>query len=284
MGALGRVWRRSVLLLRRARYRSELTEEMRVHREEIEREIGASGVSEEEARRAARRRFGDETRVRERSQEVVGFRFETVMQDLRFAVRQLRRNPGFTATAITTLALGICASVSIFAVVDAALIRPLPYREPSRLVALYEAISVGPQFHISWPDYVDWKRMNKSFDSLDIYASQYYMEKTPEGVQKVDGVDVSDGFFKTLGVVPVLGRDFRPGEGSCVGSARGDSELWGMAEEVWRAQGRAGTDGDARWRVEHDHRRAAEGVSLRPGRAGGVLGDDTRYAAQPERP
>jgi predicted permease len=200
------------LLLRRDRFRNELEEEMRFHREEVEREIEAEGASGKEAGRAARRRFGNETRVREQSQEVVGFQFETVAQDLRFAVRQLRRNPGFTATAITTLALGICASVAIFAVVDAALIRPLPYREPSRLVSLYEAISVGPLFHISWPDYLDWKRMNKSFDALDVYSSRYYMEKTPQGVQKVDGVDVSDGFFKTLGVVPVLGRDFRTGE------------------------------------------------------------------------
>jgi predicted permease len=212
MGATGRLVRRIELLLRRDRFRNELEEEMRFHREEVEREIEAEGASGKEAGRAARRRFGNETRVREQSQEVVGFQFETVAQDLRFAVRQLRRNPGFTATAITTLAMGICASVAIFAVVDAALIRPLPYQEPSRLAALYEAISVGPQFHISWPDYLDWRRMNKSFDALDIYATKPYMEKTPQGAQKVDGVDVSDGFFKTLGVVPILGRDFRTGE------------------------------------------------------------------------
>jgi predicted permease len=200
------------VLLRRNRFRSELEEEMRLHREEIEREITTGGMSDDDARRVARRRFGNEARVQERSHEVIGFRFETVAQDLRFAVRQLRRNPGFTATAVTTLALGMCASVAIFAVVDAALIRPLPYQEPSRLVALYEAISVGPQFHISWPDYQDWKRMNKSFDVLDIYATQNYMEKTPQGAQQVNGVDVSDGFFKTLGVIPMLGRDFKTGE------------------------------------------------------------------------
>jgi len=212
MRAIGRLVRRMGLLVQRGRFRSELEEEMRFHREEMEREIEAGGVNGAEARRAARRRFGNETRVRERSQEVVGFQFETVAQDLRFAVRQLRRNKGFTVTAVVTLALGICASVAIFAIVDAALIRPLPYREPSRLVSLYEAISVGPQFHISWPDYLDWKRMNKSFDALDIYATRSYMEKTPQGVQMVDGVDVSDGLFKTLGVTPALGRDFRTGE------------------------------------------------------------------------
>ena len=80
------------------------------------------------------------TRLNERSHEVVGFRLETVMQDLRFALRQLSRNPGFACTAILILALGICASVAIFAFVDAALLRPLPYREPGRLVNLFERI------------------------------------------------------------------------------------------------------------------------------------------------
>jgi predicted permease len=212
MGAIGRLARRVELLFGRGRFRDELDEEMRFHREEVEREIAAGGMSAEEARTAARRRFGNETRVRERSHEVIGFRFETVVQDLRFAVRQLRKNAGFTITAVATLALGICASVAIFAVVDSALIRPLPYREPSRLVALYEAITVGPQFHVSYPDYVDWKRMNKSFEALDIYIPSPFMEKTPTGVRKVDGVAVTDGFFKTLGVTPALGRDFITGE------------------------------------------------------------------------
>jgi macrolide transport system ATP-binding/permease protein len=212
MGATGRLARRIELLLRRGRFRKELEEEMRFHREEVEREIAEGGASKDEAPRAARRRFGNETRARERSHEVIGFRFETVMQDLRFALRQLRKNPGFTATAVVTLALGMCAGVAIFAVVDAALIRPLPYRDASRLVSLYEAISVGPQFHISYPDYLDWKKMNRSFDALDIYVQSPFMQKTPAGVQKVDGAAVTDGFFKTLGVTPVLGRDFRTGE------------------------------------------------------------------------
>jgi len=212
MGAIGKLIRRVELLLRRGKFRNDLDEEMRFHREEVEREIAESGASSAEAWTAARRRFGNETRVRERSHEVIGFRFETIAQDMRFALRQLRRNPGFTATAVATLALGVCVSVAIFAVVDAALIRPLPYREPSRLVSLYEAISVGPQFHISYPDYVDWKRMNKSFDALDIYVPSPFMEKTPTGVQKVDGAAVTDGFFKTLGVTPALGRDFMTGE------------------------------------------------------------------------
>jgi predicted permease len=200
------------LLLRRGKFRSDLTEEMRFHREEVEREIAESGVSDAEARAAARRRLGNETRVRERSHEVIGFRFETIAQDMRFALRQLRRNPGFTATSVATLALGICASVAIFAFVDAVLIRPVPYQDPSRLVALFESTPLGSRFHLSYLDYVDWKRQNKVFRSLEAYHPISLAFNTEKGTQLVDGATVSSGFFRALGVAPVLGRDFRDGE------------------------------------------------------------------------
>jgi len=96
--------------------------------------------------------FGNAVRVREQSQDVIGFRAETVLQDVRFALRQLRKNPGFAATAIVILALGIAFSVAIFAFVDAALIKPLPYEQPGRLVQLFESIPLGPRFHLSYPD------------------------------------------------------------------------------------------------------------------------------------
>ena len=92
------------------------------------------------------------------------------MQDLRFTLRQLRKNPGFAATAILIIALGIASSVAIFAFVDAALIKPLPYKDPARLVQLFESIPLGPRFHLSYPDYLDWKRDNKVFDSLNVFA------------------------------------------------------------------------------------------------------------------
>jgi len=143
---------------------------------------------------------------------VVGFSFETVLQDLRFALRQLRKNPGFAATAVLILAMGIASSVAIFAFVDAALIKPLPYVDSSRLAVLYESIPIGPKFHLSYLDYLDWKRENKVFSSLNVYAPYGFMQKTSDGLRHVDGARVSDGFFKTLGVSPVIGRDFRYGE------------------------------------------------------------------------
>jgi macrolide transport system ATP-binding/permease protein len=92
---------------------------------------------------------------------------DNLLRDLRFSIRQLLKNPGFAATAIVVLALGIAASVAIFAFVDAALIRPLPYSEPQRLVHVTESDVALPRVNLSYPDYLDWKRMNTVLTSLD---------------------------------------------------------------------------------------------------------------------
>src|SRR5579863_6651784 len=118
-------------LFGRQRFRNELDEEMAFHRAQAERELVAGGMTPAQARRAAAVQFGNVTRMREQSHQVIGFHAETVTQDLRFALRQLRKNPGFGLTAILILTLGIASSVAIFAFVDAALIKPLPYYQPS---------------------------------------------------------------------------------------------------------------------------------------------------------
>jgi macrolide transport system ATP-binding/permease protein len=135
-----------------------------------------------------------------------------LMQDLRFAFRQFGKNPGFGVTAVLMLALGIGASVAIFAFVDAALIKPLPYADPNRLVAPTETIAAFGRANLSYQDYLDWKRMNKVFASMDVYTGTGYLLRTPTGTEPVPAARVSDGFFKTLGVTPVLGRDFYAGE------------------------------------------------------------------------
>lgn len=133
-------------------------------------------------------------------------------QDFRYALRQLRRNPGFALTSILILALGICASVSIFGFVDAALVRPLPYSNPSQLLMVTESAAMFPRAYLSYPDYVDWKKLNQVFTFLDAYHGTGYLLDTPTGAEPVPATRVSDGFFHTLGVAPVLGRDFHPGE------------------------------------------------------------------------
>src|SRR5579872_5671972 len=133
-------------------------------------------------------------------------------QDFRYAVRRLRKQPAFAFTSIIILALGICASVAIFGFVDAALIRPLPYSDPSRLVWVTESVAMIPRANLSFEDYVDWKKLNQVFSSFDLYQANGYLLTTGEGTEPVRAVKVSDGFFRTLGVSPFLGRDFHPGE------------------------------------------------------------------------
>lgn len=172
-----------------------------------------AGMDASEARRQALLKLGGLEQARQARREGRTLVLvENLLQDLRFAARQLLKNKGFAITAILILSLGICANVAIFSFVDAALIKPLPYAQPSRLVGLNESTPMGPMFNLSYLDYLDWKRMNKSFSSLEAYTGGGLLRTTPEGPQPVNVGIVSDGFFHALGVTPVLGRDFRAGE------------------------------------------------------------------------
>ena len=214
MDRIASLLRKLILLLRRDRFRNELDEEMAFHRAQAEQDFLAAGMSPQAARTAAARQFGNPTRLKERSVEIVNFRFETLAQDLRFALRQLRKNPGFALTATLILAMGIGASVAIFGFVDAALIKPLPYAQPTRLTAVYEYTPQCPHCNLSYEDYLDWKKQNHVFQSFEVWGSNGYLLPTPAGAESVPGVRVSDGFFRTLGVAPLLGRDFYAGESS----------------------------------------------------------------------
>ena len=212
MNALARLLRKIAVLMRRESFDRELEEEMAFHREQAAKEFEAGGIPPEAARYAAMRQFGNATLLRERSHEVMGFRAETVAQDLRFAVRQLRRNSGLAVTAILVLALGIGASTAIFHFVDALLIQPLPYANPNQLVDIDESSAMFPRSNLSRDDYEDWKRLNKTLSSLDVYGGTGFLLRTGSLSEPVPAARVSDGFFRTLGVEPILGRAFRPGE------------------------------------------------------------------------
>lgn len=172
-----------------------------------------AGMTYEQARREALLKLGgvEPTKEAYRDRSTIPL-LEHLLQDVRFAIRQLRKNPGFTTTAILMLALGMGASLAIFGFVDAALIKPLPYRDPSRLVDVSESIPMFSRSELSYPDYLDWKKLNKVFSSMDVYQHTGFILSTPTGVQPARGTRVSDGFFRTLGVTPVLGRDFYTGE------------------------------------------------------------------------
>src|SRR5277367_503873 len=207
-----RLFRKLTILIRGEKFNRELEEEMAFHRAEAEKNFRTEGMPSDDARHAANRQFGNDVRLRDESHETVAFWFEGVLQDFRFALRQLRKNLGFALTAILILTFGIGASVAIFGFVDAALIKPLPYKNSNRLVVLFESIPLGLRFHLSYPDYLDWKKSNTVFQSLDVYGPYGFMLKDAEGTHQADGARVSAGFFQTLGVSPILGRDFRTGE------------------------------------------------------------------------
>jgi len=139
---------------------------------------------------------------------------ESIAADLRFAFRQLRKSPAFAVTAIVALALGVAASVSIFSFVNAALLKPLPYQSPSRLVAVFESTATCPQCSFSYPDYQDWKRSNSVFQSLEIWGYDAYLWRNSAGVESLRVGRVSGGFFQALGANPILGRLFTPADDS----------------------------------------------------------------------
>ena len=212
--SLRRLFHKLRFLARREKFDADLAEEMAYHRELKQRDLQEAdpALTAKDAHHATNREFGNDLHLRDRSRDVVGFWFETTLQDFRFSLRQLRKNLGFTVTAIIMLALGMAASVAIFSFVDAALLKPLPYRDSSHLVGVFESVAMFKQSNLSIPDYLDWKKRNEVFTDLEIYDRRDLTLSTKNGVEPVHTGRVSDGFFRVLGVTPILGRDFAPGE------------------------------------------------------------------------
>jgi macrolide transport system ATP-binding/permease protein len=200
-------------MFKRKRTANDFAEEIEAHLDLEANELKSEGLSDEEAHRTARVEFGSVHAARERfylRNRIVWL--DNLARDLKFALRQFARNPGFAATAILVLALGMGASVAIFAFVDAALLEPLPYANPNRLMSVNESNAESPRWPLSYPDFLDWQRMNKSLISLDVYTWSGFLLRTGSGAEPVMADRVSGGFFQTLGVHPMLGRDFNPGE------------------------------------------------------------------------
>jgi len=205
-------------MFKRKRSVNDFAEEIKSHLELEANELEREGVSEEEAARRANVEFGNAQAARERF--YLRSRVEwldNLVRDIRFAFRQLRKNPGFSVAAIAVLALGIGACVAVFAFVDAALIKPLPYADPQRLVHVTESEVTSPKVNLSYLDYLDWKRLNTVLSSMDLFTGWDALLSTPTGTEPVPAERVSAGFFRTLGVAPALGRDFHPGEDSLAG-------------------------------------------------------------------
>jgi predicted permease len=188
---------------------SEMDAEMRAHIEMRTLENMAAGLPPKEARYAALRQFGWTESIKENCRDQRGVRWlENLAQDIRFGARQLRKNPGFTAVAVFTLALGIGANTAIFSVFDAVLLKPLPYPNPQELVSLTDLHQKGYIRAASYPNFVDWREQNTVLKDTAAMSSAAYNLAGDGEPERVLGQRISAGFFSLLGVKPLLGRWF----------------------------------------------------------------------------
>ncbi len=217
------------VLARPRGYARELREELDFHLSlaAMQRESSARGeISSEEAYRAARRRLGNVTNLQEEAREMAGLGFfDVATQDLRFALRTFRRTPAFTAVAVLTLAIGIGANTAIFSAVDALLLRPLPFAEPDRLmqVSLTLPASGGrpARDDMVWsiPKANVFRDAQKAFGSASLYTD-YQFTVRDGGAERADGEYADSRYLPTLGVQPIIGRNFTAGEDEQLGAAR----------------------------------------------------------------
>ncbi|HLW81039.1 MAG TPA: ABC transporter permease [Candidatus Acidoferrales bacterium] len=204
-------------LFRRARVEREMDEELCAHIANRAEDLVRSGVARPEAERRARIEFGGYQKYKEEIRESLGAHFiETLLQDIRYALRMLRKSPGFTAVAVLTLALGIGANTSIFSILEAQLWRPLPFPDSNRLVTVLRTFTKYPgrSTLFTAPDFPDWlAAAQNSFADVCAYQGyDYHNMPGAETAEMVTARPVSSGFFKTLGMPPALGRAFLPGE------------------------------------------------------------------------
>jgi predicted permease len=208
-------------LFHRSHVESEMHEELRAHIQNRADDLERSGVPRGEAERRARIEFGGPERFKEEIRETMGTRFlESLFQNIRFGLRMLRKSPGFTAASILTLALGVGANTAIFTVVYATLLRPLPYAQPNSLIAITEVRrqeqkaddSDFPFWDASNPDYLDWKQQSRSFQALAAFSGDGFTLRGVGEPRTVLAVQSTINFLSTLGVRPILGRDFADGE------------------------------------------------------------------------
>lgn len=216
----------------KSRREEDLEEEIRTHLEMATRDRMERGEPAEQAKKSALREFGNVGLIKEVTRDIWGWRpLEQLAQDLRYGARMLVKKPGFTLIAVITLALGIGATTAIFGVVNAVLLRPLPYPDADRL--LY----VGQQFRgglaaAGEPKFLFWREQSQSFEALAAYSGFGGADGNLAGgneAEFVRGLRVSEDFFRVLGVYPALGRTFTKEEDS-----PGGARVAIISDELWR--------------------------------------------------
>src|SRR3984885_5724102 len=223
------LWRRWIS--RKKMWDQNMEDELRSH---IERQTAvniAAGLPLEEARRQAVLQLGALEGVKENCREERrGFWLESFYVDVRYALRILSKNPGFTIIAILTLALGIGANAAIFSVVQGVLLAPLPYSEPDRLVLVWQYnLTLKHPISVSYPDFLDWQRDARSLQQMAAFDSQDRNLTAPGTPEHLNGEEISSGFLSTLGIKPILGREFSPEE-----DKQGAAPVVLISDRLWR--------------------------------------------------
>jgi putative ABC transport system permease protein len=199
---------RRVLALFRWRSRDrDMEREMAFHIDSLARDYARDGLSDVDAQRAARRQFGNLTRLKERGHDERTGRFaEDVARDVRYAARGLWRSPGFSLAVIVTLALGIGGNTAVFSVVDQLLLRPLPYPNGDQLVMVEELSRLNSRADVSPANWLDWQRQSRTFRGFAAWGSAQFTLAGAGEPRRVNAQLVSSEFFPLLGVAPLLGR------------------------------------------------------------------------------
>jgi predicted permease len=220
-------------LFRHDAVESELDQELRFHFDnEVEKYV-RSGMTKEAARRRARLAFGGDTQIKEQCRDARGTGFiETTLQDMRYALRQLRENPVFAAVMVLTLALSIGANSAIFSVIDSVLLHSLPYRQPKQLTRIFMTAEAFPKFPLNPFDFRDMRTRTRSFESMAAYTrTDMQLAGNSGEANRVNGFRITAHFFHVLGINPELGREFDTNA-----EIPGNELQVILSDQLWRTQ------------------------------------------------
>jgi len=200
-------------LVRKSQVEQELSDELRFHLEKLIEEKIANRITLEEARYAALRELGGVEQIKEECRDMRRVNYlEDLAQDLRYGLRTLAKNPGFTAVAVLTLALGIGANTAIFSILNAVVLRPLPYKDPGRLAVLWTD-NMRQNLHeerTSYPNFEDWTKQNQVFEDM-AFCSSFTVNLTGgDQPERIVAARVTSNLFSMVGVSPILGHTFTP--------------------------------------------------------------------------
>src|SRR5579872_2596235 len=222
-------------ILRRKRFESDMDTELRFHIEAYVEDLVHSGISRAEAERRARIEFGAVESTKDECRQARGLQLiDELRGDLRYTFRTLRQNPGFTAVAVLSLALGIGANTAVFGLVDAVLLRTLPVRDPGRLVYVENVGTAGENGGPPYPCFELLRDKTKSFEGMAAFSPSNMEAVIDEGREQLRGVWVSGNFYDVLGVKPVLGRALSAADDQIVGQGGPDGPVVVISRAFWQ--------------------------------------------------